>query len=51
MSDNMKKIMTNQKKSKILTGQMLRSRRSGRNPIIKINNRLIELVPTGSYSS
>lgn len=50
MSDNLKKIMTDQKKSKILARQILRSRQKGSNPIIKINNKTIQLVPAGSYS-
>lgn len=51
MSDNLKKIMANQKKSKLLSGQILRARQKGINPIIKINNKTIELVRTGSYTS
>jgi hypothetical protein len=51
MSENLKKILADQKKSKILAGQILLSRQTGRNPVIKVNNKKIELVRTGSYSN
>ena len=44
MSENIKSILADAKKSKTLSGQILLSNRLGVDPVIKVNGKTIRLV-------
>lgn len=44
MSDNIRSILTDVKKSKTLSGQILLSNRLGVSPVIQVNGKTIKLV-------
>lgn len=50
MSDNIRSILTDAKKSKTLSGQILLSNRLGLNPVIKVNGKTIKLVRVSPLS-